>query len=73
MIRAVSKVNLIYGGKIFKQGEIFDCDEEKYFTLEKLGKAEKISGSKDEELENLIPVDGLPTLEEEQKSKGKKK
>lgn len=73
MIRAISKVNLIYGGKIFKQGEIFDCDEDKFFILEKLGKAEKVFGSKDDESENLVPVGELPTLEEEQKAKGKKK
>lgn len=75
MIRAKVLKPLIYKGRAYKVGDIFDCDEKTLLSFEKRGLAERLldpSGG-DDELGEIVPVLGLPTLEEEQKAKGKKK
>ena len=76
MIRAEVLKNLIYDGNIYKKGEIFDCRETPFFNLESHGivKSCEENFSEVEDVEEIIPVDGLPSLEDEQKKfKGKKK
>lgn len=75
MIRAKVLAPLIYGGRAYSVGEVFDCDEKTLKSFESRGVAVRLfdSAGGGDDIGELIPVDGLPTLEEEQKVKGKKK
>lgn len=70
MIRAKVLKPLIYKGQIYNVGDTFDCDEKILIILEQRGIVTRLFTSGGGE---IIPVDGLPSLEEEQKAKGKKK
>lgn len=76
MIRAVALQNLIYDGRVIEKGVAFDCGETPFFVFEKRGVVSRvniISGENTVEGEELLPIDDLPTLADEQKTKGKKK
>ena len=78
MIRAKVLKPLIYNGKAYKNGEIFDCDDKILRNFESRGIASGIAakifdGGNDDEVGEIVPVEGLPSLEEEQKAKAKKK
>lgn len=79
MVRVKVLMPVIYKGRAYNVGDIFDCDGKSATIFEKRGIVARllteggVGGEEVGELGELVPVDGLPTLEDEQKTKGKKK
>ena len=79
MIKAKVLKKLIYKGKVYNVGEIFDCDANVIVGLERRGIVQRlltpdvVDDVSEDNIENFVPVEGLPTLEEELKAKAKKK
>ena len=63
-----AKVNLLYDGKIYKEGTEFEMDDVSVGIAGKYGKIEKLQGGDAEpEIDEGEPVDGLPPLPKKKK------